>query len=74
MKLTQRELDKVSNLATNLKDALSVAESRLNGQGIYIGEDTQNVFDLCDRLRITGIQKNKVRNIQKHLSKADSLL
>ena len=70
--MTQRQLDAVSAAAYDLKEALSTALGRLNGNGVYVGEDATDVFSKCDEL--TGAPKGKVKRLRKTLNRIEDLL
>lgn len=72
MKLTQRQLDAISAAAYDLKQALETASSRLNGNGVYVGEDSTDVFAKCAELE--GAPKAKVKRLRKTLNQIEDLL
>jgi hypothetical protein len=72
VKLTQKQIDNIGAAAYDLKEAMSTASSRLNGHGVYVGEETVDVFEKC--IDLNGAPKNKVKQLRKTLNQIESLL
>jgi hypothetical protein len=49
--MTQRQLDKISFAASDIKESVNSQLQRLNGGGIYVGEENTDVFALMDKLK-----------------------
>jgi hypothetical protein len=70
-KLTQKQVDVIDNAATEIKDAVSTACYRMDGNGQYIGETCIDVFNMSDKLQ--GAPKRKVKRIKTLLAKIQGL-
>lgn len=70
--MTQRQLDKISFAASDIKESCNTQMARLNGGGVYVGEENTDVFTHFDKLK--GAPKFKLSQLKKALQDAEAAL
>lgn len=70
--MTQKQLDKLSFAASDIKEACNDQMTRLNGGGLYIGESNTDVFQRFEALK--GAPKFKLSQLKKALIDAEAAL